>query len=515
MKVIDHCETWTPGLGKKMKSAGITHVGRYQGIGGSWKHLTPAEAKDYRDNGIDIFTIMEGSANRVRAGFAAGAADAKETLAAMKLCGAPAGAFVWAGCDYEAPASDWPAIKAYLEGAGGPTKVGLYGGRVICELAQKAGYRIWQTHAWSGSPVTYWIPGADMYQRNDWGYTYYGGFLNDYDANEVKKADFGQWGATAPVVTPPTPPPVEGPAVDYKKKMRAALKASDGITEKPMGSNNVKFNTWYYGHPVSGAAYPWCMADMSWHANEAGILPLIGGKSVSTVQTSDWFKKRGQWSTKPQEDSLVFYDLPGGKNGIEHVGYVVKVEPGWIWAWEGNTSDTEGGSQSNGGGHFLKHRPLSVCKGFGIIKWPAATVVPKPPVFVPDSTPVPDAGAGAVYRLRDSNTDYLLTSNLAEARSAQHSYRYEGVAFRLPIAGEVVVQRLFKSGRHFYSADKVEIAAQAKAGWAVEGPAFAVATSGAAVMRYYNGVTWLWTADAAEAASLKAPWKLEGVAWYV
>lgn len=37
-----------------------------------------------------------------------------------------------------------------------------------------------------------------------------------------------------------------------------------GITEYPPNSNNVKYNTWYYGHPVSGAAYPWCCTFISY-----------------------------------------------------------------------------------------------------------------------------------------------------------------------------------------------------------------------------------------------------------
>ena len=31
-----------------------------------------------------------------------------------------------------------------------------------------------------------------------------------------------------------------------------------GVAEDPMGSNNVIYNTDYYGKPVSGDKYPWC-----------------------------------------------------------------------------------------------------------------------------------------------------------------------------------------------------------------------------------------------------------------
>lgn len=37
-----------------------------------------------------------------------------------------------------------------------------------------------------------------------------------------------------------------------------------GVKESPANSNNVKYNTWYYGRSVSGSAYPWCMVFISW-----------------------------------------------------------------------------------------------------------------------------------------------------------------------------------------------------------------------------------------------------------
>lgn len=37
-----------------------------------------------------------------------------------------------------------------------------------------------------------------------------------------------------------------------------------GTKESPANSNNVKYNTWYYGHAVSGSAYPWCAVFVEW-----------------------------------------------------------------------------------------------------------------------------------------------------------------------------------------------------------------------------------------------------------
>lgn len=49
-----------------------------------------------------------------------------------------------------------------------------------------------------------------------------------------------------------------------------------GTKESPANSNNVKYNTWYYGKAVSGSAYPWCMAFVQWCFDQVGMrLPLM------------------------------------------------------------------------------------------------------------------------------------------------------------------------------------------------------------------------------------------------
>ena len=39
-------------------------------------------------------------------------------------------------------------------------------------------------------------------------------------------------------------------------------------SEYPPNSNNVKYNTWFYKHPVQGANYPWCATFISWIFNQ-------------------------------------------------------------------------------------------------------------------------------------------------------------------------------------------------------------------------------------------------------
>lgn len=57
------------------------------------------------------------------------------------------------------------------------------------------------------------------------------------------------------------------PLYSSEKQKQDILKKAEGevgIKEVPANSNNVKYNTWYYGHPVQGASYPWCAAFISW-----------------------------------------------------------------------------------------------------------------------------------------------------------------------------------------------------------------------------------------------------------
>ena len=52
---------------------------------------------------------------------------------------------------------------------------------------------------------------------------------------------------------------------------KAEASAPDNY-EVPDGSNNVKYNTWRYGHPVSGDNYMWCANFVAWCANQCGYI---------------------------------------------------------------------------------------------------------------------------------------------------------------------------------------------------------------------------------------------------
>lgn len=127
------------------------------------------------------------------------------------------------------------------------------------------------------------------------------------------------------------------------KNILDVARAEIGVKESPANSNNVKYNTWYYGRSVSGSAYPWCMAFVQWCFDRAGMrLPC---KTASCSALLNWYKQNLPASVKtsaPHAGDIVIYNFG-------HTGIVESVSGNTITAIEGNTSPGTSGSQSNGG----------------------------------------------------------------------------------------------------------------------------------------------------------------------
>lgn len=118
-----------------------------------------------------------------------------------------------------------------------------------------------------------------------------------------------------------------------------------GVKESPPSSNNVRYNTWYYGREVNGAAYPWCMVFVQWVFDQAGVkLPVRTASCGALMRAA---KAAGCWVTKGyQPGDVVIYDFPGGA-ATDHCGIVESVDGTYISAIEGNTSsasDADGGA---------------------------------------------------------------------------------------------------------------------------------------------------------------------------
>ena len=78
--------------------------------------------------------------------------------------------------------------------------------------------------------------------------------------------------------------------METAKDILAVARKELGVKESPANSNNVKYNTAYYGQEVwdgkAGGKYPWCMVFIWWlfHQAEADGL-FYGGKKTASCGT--------------------------------------------------------------------------------------------------------------------------------------------------------------------------------------------------------------------------------------
>lgn len=138
------------------------------------------------------------------------------------------------------------------------------------------------------------------------------------------------------------------------KELLTIARKQLGICENPPNSNNVRYNTWYYGREVMGSAYPWCMVFVQWVFAQAGVkLPVRTAGCGALMNAA---KSAGCWVTTDfRPGDVVIYDFPGGA-ATDHCGIVETELPDYgVQAVEGNTSQS--GSQSNGGMVCRKNRP--------------------------------------------------------------------------------------------------------------------------------------------------------------
>lgn len=124
-------------------------------------------------------------------------------------------------------------------------------------------------------------------------------------------------------------------------KLNAAFHAEIGTKETPMGSNNVKYNTDYYGHEVSGDNYAWCCAFIWWVFRKCGLLKVFcgGNKTAYCPFVVNWARSHNQWVTSGyQLGDILLYDWNG--DGLaDHIGWCAGTAGGYAKSIEGNSSD--------------------------------------------------------------------------------------------------------------------------------------------------------------------------------
>jgi hypothetical protein len=188
--------SWARPSPSGLAAAGYTFASRYVSFDTTGKNLTASEASALRAAGIDIVVNWETNADDALGGSSAGVRDATEAARQAAAAGQPSSRPIYFSIDFDAQASQQPAINAYFDGVAsviGAARVGAYGGyNPIKRLFDAGKIRWgWQTFAWSGG---LWDARAQLRQVQN-NVTIAGGAC---DIDQAMATDFGQWAAVTP-----------------------------------------------------------------------------------------------------------------------------------------------------------------------------------------------------------------------------------------------------------------------------------------------------------------------------
>lgn len=144
------------------------------------------------------------------------------------------------------------------------------------------------------------------------------------------------------------------------KDVLTAARSQLGTKESPPESNRVKYNTWYYGREVSGAAYPWCMAFVQWCCARAGLpLPF---KTASCGALLRWYRVNQPECvvTEPKAGDIVIFDFPGGA-ATDHTGIFERLRGEMVTTIDGNTGTA---NDANGGAVMRRTRSAKLVAAY-------------------------------------------------------------------------------------------------------------------------------------------------------
>lgn len=128
-----------------------------------------------------------------------------------------------------------------------------------------------------------------------------------------------------------------------------------GTKESPAGSNNVKYNTAYYGREINDRSYAWCAVFIWWLFRQAGAPELYYGGGKTASCSTLYRHHRAQAVTEYQPGDIIFFDFSGKREKTEHVGICESCGGGYITTIDGNTGT---GSEANGGAVMRRRRAL-------------------------------------------------------------------------------------------------------------------------------------------------------------
>ena len=148
-----------------------------------------------------------------------------------------------------------------------------------------------------------------------------------------------------PSISLPAPPAQDENKDDYRDYISRLVSIANGeLGTKEKKYNNVKYNTWYYGRPVSttsseSSTYAWCITFISWCASNADIPTEVIPKMNSSSRLCAFYKEAGLFETRKEHTPAVGDIIFFGKKSANHAGIVVAVTDTTVTVIEGNSSD--------------------------------------------------------------------------------------------------------------------------------------------------------------------------------
>lgn len=138
------------------------------------------------------------------------------------------------------------------------------------------------------------------------------------------------------------------------ERLLELARAELGTREFPPGSNNVKYNTSYYGREVSGNNFAWCAVFIWWLFEQAGLSELyFGGKKTAYVPALlTWARQEGLLVDTPRPGDLVCFDF-NHNAAADHIGLCESWDGTYITTIDGNTGV---GNEANGGAVMRRRR---------------------------------------------------------------------------------------------------------------------------------------------------------------
>ena len=136
------------------------------------------------------------------------------------------------------------------------------------------------------------------------------------------------------------------------EKILEIARSQIGTKESPAKSDNVKYNTAYYGRELSDGKHPWCAVFVWWVFREAGASDLYyGGDKTAYCPTLMSFHKK-QKVTDYRPGDIVFFNF-SGRSSAGHVGICESWDGTYITTIDGNTGSA---SEDNGGAVLRRRR---------------------------------------------------------------------------------------------------------------------------------------------------------------